>query len=210
MMRRPNIVGVAGAAVLAALSVTLQLLPPIFLTPWFMRIDFVAVPWILAWIFFGFRSAALSLLISIPLVGVLGPFAGGWVGAIMKSAASIWMIAVPAGFAYKFGVNRMLHSRWLYTVVGVLAVAVRDLATVLFNLYFAIPLFFGMTVPEVVAFFSNPVFQSFVGFSLGAVGLTAVAVEIAFWNSVQGFIDLYVALALSLAVLRRLKIRPAS
>ncbi|WP_309492213.1 hypothetical protein [Candidatus Hecatella orcuttiae] len=209
-MRKPNIVGIAGAAVLAALSVTLQLLPPLFLTPWFMRIDFVAVPWILAWIFFGFRPAALSLLISVPLVGLLGPFAGGWVGAIMKSAASVWMIAVPAGFACKFGVNRLLHSKWLYALVGLVAVAVRDLATILFNLYFAIPVFFGMTVRQVVEFFSNPVFQSFVGLSLGAAGITAVAVEIAFWNSVQGFIDLYVALALGLAVLRRLKIRPAS
>jgi len=75
---------IAGAAVLAALSVIMQILPPLFVTPWFMRIDFVAIPWVLCWIFFGFKASILSLLISVPIVGFLGPFAGGWVGAIKR------------------------------------------------------------------------------------------------------------------------------
>lgn len=207
MKQKTHVAGVAGAAVLAALSVSLQVLPPIFLTPWFMRIDIVAVPWVLAWILFGFRSSVLSLIISIPLVGVLGPFAGGWVGAIMKSAASIWMIVIPAAFAYKLGATSLLQRRWLYAVASILAIAVRDIATIFFNLYFAIPFFFGMTVEQVIEFFSNPFFQSFVGQSLGVVGLGAVAAEIAFWNSIQGFIDLYVSLTLGLAVIHRLRHR---
>ncbi len=210
MRQGMHVSGVAGAAVLAALSVSLQALPPIFLTPWFMRIDLVAVPWVLAWLLFGFRPAVLSMIISIPLVGVLGPFAGGWVGATMKSAASILMIVIPAAFAYKLGPTGLLQKRWLYAVASILAIAVRDVATVFFNLYFAIPFFFGMTVEQVIEFFSNPFFQSFIGYSLGVVGLGAVATEIAFWNSIQGFIDLYVSLTLGLAVIHRLRHRVPS
>ena len=198
-------VEVAGAAVLAAVSVILQMLPPIFLTPWFMRIDLVAVPWILAWIIFGFKASLLSLIISIPIVGVLGPFAGGWVGAVMKAMASIWMIVVPACFALRYGVGRMLSSRLLYGVSALTAILVRGVATVFLNLYFAIPVFFGMTLSQIIEFFSNPTFQSFFGLSLGLVGIWAAVGEIFFWNAVQGVIDLYLALAIGLTLIRRLK-----
>jgi len=202
-------VEVAGAAVLAAVSVILQMLPPIFLTPWFMRIDLVAVPWILAWILFGFRASLLSLAISIPIVGVLGPFAGGWVGAVMKAMASIWMIVVPACFALRYGVGRMLSSRLLYGVSALTAILVRGVATVFLNLYFAIPIFFGMTLPQIIEFFSKPAFQSFFGLSLGLIGIWAAVGEIFFWNAVQGVIDLYLSLAIGLAVIRRLKGKPS-
>jgi len=165
---------IAGAAVLAALSVVMQILPPLFITPWFMRIDLVALPWVLCWIFFGFKASILSLLISVPIVGFLGPFAGGWVGAIMKSVASIWMFVVPAFFAWKTGgKKRFLTSKWLYVAVGILAIALRVVVTLLFNFYFAI-------------------------------GFGAFVAEIAFWNTIQGTIDVYVSWIISIAVLRRI------
>lgn len=203
-------VEVAGAAVLAAISVVLQMVPPIFLTPWFMRIDLVAVPWIVAWIIFGYRASLLSLAISIPLVGVLGPFAGGWVGAIMKAMASIWMIVVPAAFAYRLTTQRLISSKVLFTVVALIAIAIRAVATVFLNLYFAIPVFFGMTLSQIIEFFSNPVFQSFFGLSLGLVGIWAAVGEIAFWNTVQGLLDLYLSLAIGLTILRRLRLKPSA
>ncbi len=203
-------VEVAGAAVLAAISVVLQIVPPIFLTPWFMRIDLVAVPWIVAWIIFGYKASLLSLAISIPLVGVLGPFAGGWVGAIMKAMASIWMIVVPAAFAYKLTTQRIVSSKVLFTVVALTAIAIRAVATVFLNLYFAIPVFFGMTFSQIIEFFSNPIFQSFFGLSLGLVGIWAAVGEIAFWNTVQGLLDLYLSLAIGLTILRRLRLKPSA
>jgi len=196
---------VAGAAVLATVSVVLQALPPIFVTPWFMRIDLVAVPWVVAWILFGFKASLLSLAISIPIVGVLGPFAGGWVGAIMKATASVWMILVPAFFSLKYGVERLLANRLLYGAAVASSVVARGVATVFLNLYFAIPVFFGMSLDQIIEFFSNPAFQSFLGLSLGLVGIWAAVGEIFFWNTVQGVIDLYVSLAVGLAVVRRLK-----
>jgi len=197
---------IAGAAVLAALSVIMQILPPLFVTPWFMRIDFVAIPWVLCWIFFGFKASILSLLISVPIVGFLGPFAGGWVGAIMKSVASIWMFIVPAFFAWKTGgIKRFLGSKWLYVVVGILAIVIRVVVTVLFNLYFAIPVFFGMTTEEIVQWFSYPAPPlSFFGTSLGLIGFGAFIAEVAFWNTIQGAIDIYVSWIISITVLRRI------
>jgi len=191
----------AGVAVLAPLSVIMQTLPPLFLTPWFMRIDLVAVPWVLCWALFGFKAALLCLLVSAPLVGVLG-IAGGWVGATMKSVASVWMFAIPAVFTWKRKASNPPFMDWkLYAFASVLAVAVRVMVTVVFNIYFAIPVFFGINP---VVFFSNPMFLSFFGHSLGLIGLGAAVAEIAFWNAIQGTIDLYVSFIIGLIILRRI------
>ncbi|MHA1711383.1 MAG: hypothetical protein ACTSUS_04875 [Candidatus Freyarchaeota archaeon] len=203
MNSRRTTVKIAGVATLTPLSVILQCLPPLFLTPWFMRIDLVALPWILCWMLFGFKAALLSLLISIPLVGFLGPFAGGWVGAVMKSVASVWMFAIPALFAIRLGMDRLLTEKRLFALSSIAAIAVRDVVCIIFNLYFAIPFFFGMTPEEVIAFFSNPRFQSFIGLSLGLVGFGAYFAEIAFWNTIQGIIDSFISLTVALIILRR-------
>lgn len=198
------VVRIAGAAVLAPLAVIFQILPPLFVTPWFMRLDFVAVPWVLCWMFFGLEAGLLSLFISIPLVGVLGPFAGGVVGAVMKAVASVWMLVIPALFAWKGDRARYLlvHKR-IFVVASVAAVAVRAVVTVLFNFYFALPVFFNMTPDAIIQFFTNPIFQSVVGRSLGLIGFGAFVAEVSFWNVLQGLIDLYVAFIIGFIVLRR-------
>ncbi|MBS7657511.1 hypothetical protein KEJ33_06280 [Candidatus Bathyarchaeota archaeon] len=170
-----NTTKLVGAAVLAPLSVLLQGLPPMFLTPWFMRIDFAAVPWVVCWIVFGWRSALLCLLISAPLVGFLGPFAGGIVGAVMKSVASVWMFIVPALFADKLrGFQNLFRRRVWLLVACASAIMARVLCTLFFNLYFALPVFFKMDYATIIAFFSNPLFQSFVSINLGMVGLERI------------------------------------
>jgi len=195
---------ITGAAVLAPLSVILQVLAPLFITPWYMRIDFVAVPWILCWILFGLKAALLSLVISVPLIGFLGPFAGGWVGATMKSVASVWMFAIPAIFALRMGgTKRLLENRRLFAITGVLAIIVRVLVTLLFNFYFALPFFFGMTANDILQMFSNTAFLSFIGNSLGLIGLGAYITEVAFWNTIQGIIDISASLLIGLVILGR-------
>jgi len=198
------VVRIAGAAVLAPLAVIFQILPPLFVTPWFMRLDFVAIPWVLCWMFFGLEAGLLSLFISVPLVGVLGPFAGGVVGAVMKAVASVWMLVVPALFAWKGGgAKYLLAHKKVFIVASVAAVAVRAFVTVLFNFYFALPLFFNMTPDVIIQFFTNPIFQSVVGRSLGLIGFGAFVAEVSFWNVLQGLIDLYVAFVIGFIVLRR-------
>jgi riboflavin transporter FmnP len=203
-LNRPTI-KIAGATILAPLAVILQILPPLFVTPWGIRIDLVAIPWILCWIIFGLKPALLSLLISAPLVGFLGPFAGGWVGATMKSVASIWMFLIPAIFAWKTsGTKQFLENRRLFVLAGVLAIIVRAIVTVIFNFYFAIPFFFGMTTDAIIGMFSAAETLSFVGNSLGLIGLGAYIAEVAFWNTIQGIIDLTASLILGLIILRRI------
>ena len=203
-LNRPTI-KIAGATLLAPLAVILQILPPLFVTPWGIRIDLVAIPWILCWIIFGFKPALLSLLISAPLVGFLGPFAGGWVGATMKSVASIWMFLIPAIFAWKTGgTKQFLENRRLFVLVGVLAIIVRAIVTVIFNFYFAIPFFFGMTTDAIIGMFSAAETLSFFGNSLGLIGLGAYIAEVAFWNTIQGILDLTASLILGLIIFRRI------
>jgi riboflavin transporter FmnP len=198
-------VKVASAAVLASLSVIMQILPPLFVTPWFMRVDLVAVPWVLCWLLFGFDASLLSLLISVPLVGVLGPFAGGWVGAVMKSVASVWMFAVPAFFAWRMGGARsLILKKNVFVVASVVALVVRALVTVVFNFYFALPFFFSMTSNDIIQFFNFS--QSFLGISLGLVGFGAFVGEVAFWNTAQGVIDIYAAYVIGFLVQRRMPV----
>lgn len=204
-IERPTI-KIAAASLLAPLAVLMQILPPIFITPWFMRIDLVAVPWILCWIVFGLRTSLLCILISAPLVGVLGPAAGGLVGMVMKSIASVWMFLIPAIFAHKVGgVQKLFENKLLFGFAILGALLTRALVTVIFNFYFALPVFFGMTPDAIFGFFTA--LQSFFGKSFGLIGLGAYIAEIAFWNTIQGIIDILVSSALGIIVLRRLAIK---
>lgn len=196
-LNRPTI-KIAGATLLAPLSVILQILPPLFVSPWTMRIDLVAIPWILCWIIFGLKPALLSILISAPLIGFLGPFAGGWVGATMKFVATIWMFLIPAIFAWKTGgTKRFLENKGFFVLVAALTILVRVVVTLLFNFYFAIPFFFNMTPDAIIGFFSSVT-------TLGFIGLGAYIAEVAFWNIIQGIIDLTASLIIGLIILRRL------
>jgi len=212
VLNRPT-VKITGAAVFVPIAALLQALPPIFVTPWFMRIDFVGVSWVLCWSLFGFKAAFISLLISAPLVGVLG-IAGGWVGAVMKSMASVWMFAVPALFARLVGgYDQLTRRRVIFAFSSLAAIVVRDMVTSLFNFYFAIPFFYGMSPSSIVEMFSTPRFQSFLGLSLGLVGVGAYIAEVVFWNTVQGAIDIYSSLVIGHLVRTRMLSRgepPAS
>lgn len=201
---RPTI-KIAGAAILAPLTIILQSLPPIFVTPWMLRIDLVAIPWMLCWIIFGLKPSLLCLLISAPLVGFVGPFAGGAVGATMKPLASVWMFLIPAIFAWKIGgTKKLLENKRQYVLAGVLALLVRAIVTVLVNFYFALPLFYNLTPDIIVSMFSNTETISFFGNSLGLIGLSAYIGEVAFWNTIQGIIDLTAAFIIGIIIFRRL------
>ena len=121
---------IAGSTILAALAVIFQILPPIFVTPWSMRIDLVAIPWILCWIIFGLKPAILSMLISAPLVGFLGSFAGGWVGAVMKSVATVWMVIIPAIFSWKLGgTGYLIKNKKYFLLASIISIIARAIVT---------------------------------------------------------------------------------
>jgi len=197
---RPTI-KLAGATILASLAVILQILPPLFVTPWNMRIDLVAIPLMICWIIFGLKPAIISLLISAPLIGFLGPFAGGWVGATMKSVATIWMFLIPGIIAWKTGgTKNLLENKRLFVTASILAIIVRVLVTIIFNFYFALPLFF----PD---YFPNPeaIINYFSGATIfGYVGIGSYIVEVAFWNTIQGIIDLTATIIIGVIIFRRI------
>jgi len=196
-INRPTI-KIAGAAILAALAVIMQILPPIFGTLWGMRIDLVAIPWILCWIIFGLKPALLSILISAPLIGLVGPLAGGWVGATMKSVASIWMFVIPGIIAWKSGgTKHLLENKRFFVIASILAIIVRVGVTVIFNFYFALPFFYYMTPNDIIDFFSKTTI-------FGLAGLGAYIGEVAFWNTIQAIIDLTASLSIGLIILRRI------
>ena len=201
---RPTI-KIAGAALLAPLTIILQSLPPIFITPWMLRIDLVAVPWLICWIIFGLKPALLSLLISAPLVGFVGPFQGGAVGAIMKPLASVWMFLIPAFFAWKLGgAKQLLENKRFFALAGVIALIIRAIVTVIVNFYFALPVFYNLTPDIIINMFSNTENMSFFANSLGLIGLGAYIGEVAFWNTIQGIIDLTTSLIIGLIIFRRI------
>ena len=196
-LNRPTI-KIAGATILASLAVIMQILPPIFVSPWLMRIDLVAIPWILCWIIFGLKPALLSILISAPLIGFVGPLAGGWVGATMKSVASIWMFVIPGIIAWKTGgAKHLLENKKLFVIASISAIIVRVGVTVIFNFYFALPFFFYMTPDDIFGYFSDVTI-------FGLVGLGAYITEVAFWNTIHAIIDLTTSLAIGLIIFRRL------
>jgi riboflavin transporter FmnP len=195
----------AGATILAPLTIILQALPPILVTPWGMQIDLVALPWMICWIIFGLKPALLSLLISAPLIGFVGPFAGGAIGATMKPLATIWMFLIPAIFAWKLGgTKQLLENKRLFVLAGVLALVVRAVVTVLANFYFALPFFFNLTPDIIIGMFSDPNGLSFFGNSLGVIGLGAYIAEVAFWNTIQGIIDLVAGTMVGIIIFRRI------
>jgi riboflavin transporter len=197
---RPTI-KLAGAIILAPLAVILQILPPLFVSPWAMRIDLVAIPLMICWLIFGLKSALLSLLISAPLIGFLGPFAGGWVGATMKSVATVWMFLIPGIIAWKTGGRKnLLENKRLFVTASVLAIIIRVIVTVIFNFYFALPLFFPDYFPNpqaIISYFSDVTI-------FGFVGLGSYIIEIAFWNIIQGIIELVATLIIGLIIFRRI------
>ena len=189
---------IAGSTILAALAVIFQILPPIFVTPWSMRIDLVAIPWILCWIIFGLKPAILSMLISAPLVGFLGSFAGGWVGAVMKSVATVWMVIIPAIFSWKLGgTGYLIKNKKYFLLASIISIIVRAIVTVIFNFYFALPFFFYMSANDIIELFSSVTV-------FGVSGLGAFIAEVSIWNTLQAIIDLGGSLIIGLIILRRL------
>ena len=80
------------AGMLAAISSVLQIVHIGYLSPWGMWIDFVAIPWIIAYLLFGGRGAFIVSVISAIIITLVAP--STWLGAVMKWVATlpIWLV----------------------------------------------------------------------------------------------------------------------
>jgi len=168
-MNRTTILTSAG--MLAAISVVFQIVHIGYQSPWGMWIDLVAIPWILAYLIFGFRGSLITAAVSSIIIAMVAP--SGLVGASMKFIATIPMLFVPALIIHlsKLKIGDIKKMRWFVTVL-VSSVVVRGLFVLPVNYYFAIPAFFGMS-PEQAMEFVPPVIM----FGLNAIqGLVDFAV----------------------------------
>lgn len=133
------------AAMLSGLSLLFQLMP-FWPTSWGMRIDIVAVPWIIALFMFGWRASLLTTGISFILIGFIA--ASSWLGAGMKALATLTLL-VPLYFSYDVRKKR-LHYFWLFFMFGLV---LRSVAMIYVNYYFALPIWLHMSSSEIIAEF---------------------------------------------------------
>ena len=136
-----------GSAMLAIVSVLLQIYKIAY--PWggIIDIDVVGVPWLISTFLFGIYGGLITSFVAAIGIGVFAPT--GPVGAIMKFLATVVMVIIVGLIGKFFG----FQKKWL-AIAFVICLIVRPVIMVLFNYYFGIPLFFG--IPTEVAFQEFP------------------------------------------------------
>ncbi len=129
-----------GSAMLAVVSVLLQIYKIAF--PWggIIDIDVVGVPWLIATFLFGLSGGIIASVVSAIGIAIFAPT--GLVGAVMKFVATIVMVLIVGivGKTIGFGKKGL--------AIGFVACLIaRPVLMVFFNYYVGIPLFFEMS-PE--------------------------------------------------------------
>jgi len=137
-----------GSAMLAVVSVLLQVYKIAY--PWggIIDIDVVGVPWLISTFLFGLYGGVVTSAVAALGIAIFAPT--GLVGASMKFIATIIMVLI-VGFVGKtigFG-KKGIAIAFLACLVA------RPILMVFFNYYIGIPLFFGL--PTEVALQEFPV-----------------------------------------------------
>jgi len=182
----------AVSSVLGALSIFLVFAPDVRL-PWGMAVlDFIAIPWIIAFLLFGLKSGLLT-----SIIGFLGIFffseeAFPLVGATMKFSATIPLIVVPAlvlKFTRSKGSSESFAVKKVYVLSMAIAIAVRCLITMFLNYYWAVPFMYNLKPSDVPGAFNF----FFWGDSLSSNAFTYYIVGVSLWNTWQGVVDAVVS-----------------
>ncbi len=165
-------------AVMSTISIIIDFLP-LPRAVWGMKIDLVGAIWVLSFFLYGWK-AALSVA-SITAIYIAMFSSTGYVGAVMKFIATIPMFLVPAlmiqlPFFHKKG-SKVYGSVLVITAAAIAASLVRLFLATTVNLYWAIPIWFGMTPAQVLVYFG---------------GLIPLVTFVAGLNVVQGIVDIYV------------------
>lgn len=136
---------------LAAISAVFQIVHLGFETPWGMWIDIVAVPWLIAFFLFGLRGGILVSLIGSIIITFVAP--STWLGAVAKFIATVPVIFTLYGVQRVFHIPRPELSKVKFMLIALVAgLMVRAVITVIFNYYFALPIWIpGKTTAELMA-----------------------------------------------------------
>jgi len=133
-----------GSAMLAVVSVLLQVYKIAY--PWggIIDIDVVGVPWLVATFIFGLYGGVVTSVVSTLGIAVFAPT--GPVGAVMKFAATIIMVVLVGASVKKFGAGRKGLA-----IAFVSCLVARPAIMTLFNYFVGIPLFFGIPAEAALA-----------------------------------------------------------
>jgi len=182
----------AASTILGTLSILFVLLPDVRL-PWGMAaLDFIAVPWIIAFLLFGLKAGLLTSTLGAFGIFFFSEEAVPYIGATMKFSASIPLIIIPAVI---FSLSRFrlydeaTRMKKVYALSMGVAIAARCLTTMFLNYYWAIPLMFGLNPIDVPVSFN----WFFWGSPMNPHPLTYYLLGVTAWNTWQGIIDSLVA-----------------
>ncbi|HID91101.1 TPA: hypothetical protein EYP44_03975 [Candidatus Bathyarchaeota archaeon] len=168
----------SGAVVFGALSAGMVFLPMIHL-PWGMAVmDPKSFPWIICFFLFGPRAGLLSAVIGALAIASTGD----WIGAVMKFIATAPMFLGPAAMlliasrltARIRNSSSILANPMVWFPLAGLGVLIRILVCYFVNLYWAVPLFMGKPMEDVLRIFG------------GYAGFFAM---VAAWNAWQSLWD---------------------
>ncbi len=126
-----------GSAMLAVVSVLLQIYKIAY--PWggFIDIDAVGVPWLISTFLFGIYGGVITSVVSALGIAIFAPT--GPIGAFMKLVATIAMVVIVGAVGKTIGFGKKgIAVAFLGCLVA------RPVLMVLFNYYLGIPLFFGI------------------------------------------------------------------
>ncbi len=135
----------AGSALLGATSWMFVLLPDIRVPGWGISlIDFVAVPWIVAFLLFGIRGGLFTSAIGFFAIAILSEEIVPLVGAVSKFLAIVPLILITPFLLKRlqnkpFASETLVHPR-IYVTLFIPGVLVRCIVMTFVNLFFAIPI----------------------------------------------------------------------
>lgn len=179
---------IALTTILGALSIFLVFAPDIRL-PWGMAaLDFIAVPWIVAFLLLGLKGGLLTSVIGFLGIFLFSEEAYPYIGATMKFSATIPMILIPAFILslpkFRYSGENFMKKRF-YVGLMAAAIIVRCLVTMFLNYYWAIPLMYGLKPSEVPSSFN----WFFWGSPMNPNVLIYYALGVSLWNTWQGVVD---------------------
>ena len=126
-----------GSAMLAIVSVLLEIYKLGYKWGGIIDIDAVGIPWLISAFLFGLPGGIITSAVSAIGIAIFAPT--GVIGASMKFAATIVMVLIVGAIGWKFGYGKK-------SIIAAFAacVVLRPIIMVFFNYFVGIPLFFNI------------------------------------------------------------------
>ncbi len=191
-MRKMSSREIAVIGIMLGLSLMLELIPVEMPTVWGMKIDLVAVPIIMAYILTGFAGGLIAVLLLFAGLSIVS--SASWLGGMMKATATFTVVVGLeiarrlTNFSFENpSKGDMVRFAILAYLIGI---ALRVPLMVALNYYVALEIWLGIPQEKVVE-----TVEQWTGVPFWvAIGLP---------NAIQSIIDVFIGLAATIPVLRR-------